>query len=59
MSFETVALVPMLVREFQIISGQHVSFGVLESLFLNWPLIHHAALVLHTYIIYCIMCILF
>lgn len=44
---------PLLLREFQIISAQHASFGVLlESLFQNWPLIHHVALVLHiSYII--------
>lgn len=44
---------PLLLREFQIISGQHVSFGVLlERLFQNRPLIHHVALLLHiSYII--------
>lgn len=44
---------PLLLREFQIISGQHVSFGVLlESLSQSRRLIHHVTLVLHiSYII--------
>lgn len=37
-----------LLREFPIISGQQVYFDVLlEGPFENWPLMHHAALVLH------------